>query len=362
MVEFLKARDEESIRIYAEPLQAFVASLFRKLGLSQEDSQTAASVLVRADLRGIDSHGTQHYIESIYVPGLMDGRINARPHIQVVRETPVSALVNGDGGLGLVVGPYAMRLAIQKALASGVGMVAVQNSRHYGAAQIHALMALEHDLIGISMTNASPIVVPTFGREPRLGTNPLCVAVPAGKEPPFVLDMATSTVAMGKVVIAQALGRSLPLGWATDENGIPTTDANKARAARRLLPLGGTREQGSHKGYGLGAVVDILTGILSATGSSMELQPQGCAGHFFAAWRIDLFRPVEEFKAHMDTFLRTLRETPPAPGHDRVLYAGLPEWETEQERRAKGIPIPRKTLAYFRQVSAELGIPYTLGA
>lgn len=360
MVEFLKAKEEESVRIPAEPLMQFTASLFQRLGVPKADSETAAKVLVRADLRGIDSHGVQHYIESIYVPGLTEGRINPRPHIRVVQETPVSALVNGDGGLGLVVGPFAMRLAIQKALTSGVGMVAVQNSRHYGAAQIHAIMALEHNLIGLSMTNASPIVVPTFGKEPRLGTNPLSIAVPARTEPPFVLDMATSTVAMGKVVIAQALGRPLPLGWATDENGVPTTDATKARAARRLLPLGGTREQGSHKGYGLGAMVDILTGVLSGAGWSMVLQPQGCAGHFFAAWRIDLFRPVEEFLTDMDAFLRTLRETPPAPGHSRVLYAGLPEWETEQERRLKGIPIPRKTLAYFRQISAELGIPYPL--
>lgn len=360
MVEFLKVKEEESVRIQAEPLQAFVSSLFQKLGLPKADSETAAGVLVRADLRGIDSHGVQHYIESIYVPALTEGRINPRPQIRVVRESPVSALVDGDGGMGLVVGPFAMRLAIRKALTSGVGMVAVRNSRHYGAAQIHSIMALEHDLIGLSMTNASPIVVPTFGREPRLGTNPLSIAVPAGKEPPFVLDMATSTVAMGKVVIAQALGVPLPLGWATDENGIPTTDASKARQARRLLPLGGTREQGSHKGYGLGAMVDILTGILSGAGSSLHLQPQGAAGHFFAAWRIDLFRPIHEFKAAMDEFLRTLRETPPAPGHSRVLYAGLPEWEAEQERRANGIPIPRKTLAYFRQITAELGIPYTL--
>ncbi|MCS7206368.1 MAG: Ldh family oxidoreductase [Dehalococcoidia bacterium] len=358
-MEFLKVREDESVRIPAEPLLEFTATLFQRLGVPKADSETAAHVLVLADLRGIDSHGVQHYIESIYVPGLTQGRINPRPQIRVVRETPVSALVNGDGGLGLVVGPFAMRLAIQKALAAGVGMVAVQNSRHYGAAQIHALMALEHDLIGLSMTNASPIVVPTFGREPRLGTNPLSIAVPAGKEPPFVLDIATSTVAMGKVVIAEALGRSIPLGWATDENGIPTTDPQKARAARRLTPLGGTPEHGSHKGYGLGAMVDILTGVLSGAGHSVALHPQGAAGHFFAAWRIDLFRPVAEFKRDMDTFLRTLRETPPAPGYSRVLYPGLPEWETEQERRAKGIPIPRKTLAYFRRISAELGIPYT---
>jgi|FaiFalFF_MnMetaG_3_1042247.scaffolds.fasta_scaffold01114_2 L-2-hydroxycarboxylate dehydrogenase (NAD+) len=359
-VEFLKVREEECVRIGADRLHAFVASLFRRLGVPEEDSETAARVLVDADLRGIDSHGTQYYLETIYVPGLLQGRINPRPHIRVVRESPVSALVDGDGGLGLVVGPFAMRLAIRKALASGVGMVAVRNSRHYGAAQIHALEALRYDLIGLSMTNASPLVVPTFGREARLGTNPLSVVVPAGKEPPFVLDMATSTVAMGKIVIAQGLGVPIPLGWAADEQGVPTTDPARARAGRRLLPLGGTREQGSHKGYGLGAVVDILSGVLSGAGGSMALHPPGAAGHFFAAWRIDLFRPVEEFKEGMDAFLRALRETPPAPGHTRVLYPGLPEWECEQERRERGIPLPRRTLAYFRQVSGELGIPYTL--
>ena len=221
-------------------------------------------------------------------------------------------MLDGGGGLGLVVGTRAMRLAIEKARAVGVGLVAVRNSRHYGAAGVYARMALAHDLIGFSVTNSDKLVVPTYGRESRIGTNPIGVAVPAGAAPPFLLDMATSAVPLGKIMLARRNGLTLPVGWAADEEGVPTTDPEVAFRALRLLPLGGTPEQGSHKGYGLGVVVDILAGVLSGAGVAVGQGLGGQVGHFFAALRVDLLRPIEEFKAGMDEYLNALRETPPA--------------------------------------------------
>ncbi|MBI4233010.1 MAG: Ldh family oxidoreductase [Chloroflexi bacterium] len=346
--------------VSGEKLKALVSQVFQKLGVPKQDADTAADVLVLADLRGVDSHGVSNYVQSIYVPGLTERRMNPRPSIQVVRETPVTALVDGDSGLGLVVGVRAMELAIRKAQAAGVGFVTVRNSRHYGMAQYYSLMALPHDMVGLSMTNATPIVTPTFGREPRYGTNPLSVAVPAGQEPPFVLDMATSTVAMGKVILAERMGVPLPLGWAADAQGTPTTDAVAAREARRLLPLGGTREQGSHKGYGLALVVDILSGILSGVGGGPMVQSGSPVGHFFGALRVDAFRPVGEFKAMMDAYLREMKSTPPAPGQERVYYAGLMEYEMEQHRRRHGIPLHPQVVAYLRGLCGELGVPAAL--
>jgi LDH2 family malate/lactate/ureidoglycolate dehydrogenase len=281
-----------AVRVGADPLRRHVTSIFERLGLPAEDAATAADVLVQADLMGVDSHGVSNYIQLLYVPGLRGGSIAPRPRIEVVQETAISALYDGGGGLGLVVGTRAMRAAIEKARASGVGLVAVRNSRHYGAAGCYARMALAHDLLGLSLTNSDKLVVPTFGRESRIGTNPISVAVPAGAQPPFLLDMATSTVPLGKIMLARRNGLTLPEGWAADENGVPTTDPETAFRALRLLPLGSTFEQGSHKGYGLGVVVDILSGVLSGAGVAVGQGLGGQVGHFFAALRVDVLRPL----------------------------------------------------------------------
>ncbi|MBI4337737.1 MAG: Ldh family oxidoreductase [Chloroflexi bacterium] len=348
--------DESRVLVSADRLKATVAAIFRSFGVPPEDAAIAAGMLVLADLRGVESHGVSVYLQSSYVPGLSNGNINPTPHLRTVRETPISAMVDGDRGLGQVMASRAMGIAIAKAKQSGIGLVAVRNSGHYGAAQATAMMALKEDLIGISLTNGHALVLPTFGREPRLGTNPICVAVPTGQEPPFVLDMATSTVAIGKIAVAARSKAPLPLGWATDSSGVPTADAQAARTARRLLPLGGTRELGSHKGYGLGALVEVLTGVLSGGLLSTMIQGQTGPCHFLGAVRVDLFRPLDQFKTDMDRLLRSLRETPAAPGHDRVYYAGLPEWETERERRAHGIPLHPEVAAFIRQTCAERGV------
>lgn len=357
-LEFLKVKEEDAVPVDADQLEEFITRVFHRFNLPEEDARTSAHVLVMADLWGIDSHGVSNAVKQIYIPSLRDGRINPSPKMRVVHETPSTALVDGDHGMGMVVGTWAMSLAIQKAREVGVGMVAVENSRHYGAAGYYARLPLAHDMIGISMTNTGPIVVPTFGRQPMLGTNPIAIAAPAKEEPHFVLDMATSTVAAQKVAIAGILGVPIPMGWVIDQDGNPTTDPKIARENRGLLPLGGTREGGSHKGYGLAVVVDILCGVLSGAGYGAILRGmgRGGVGHFFGAIRVDAFRPAEEFKTMMDDMIRALRNSEPAAGQERVYVAGEPDYESELERRATGIPLHKDVVAYLRELGQELEI------
>ena len=361
VLEEMQIKPEDAVRVSADLLRRLVSGIFQRLNVPSEDADIAADVLVTADLRGVDTHGVSNYIEMHYVPGLTSGRINARPNIHVVRETIATALVDGDGGLGHVVGYRAMELAMKKAKEAGAGFVTVTNSRHFGMAGYYPMMALEHDMIGLAMTSAGPRVVPTFGRQAMLGTNPLSVAAPTVEEPPFVLDMATSTVAVGKLLIAQRLGHSIPQGWALDEKGEPTTDADAALKTRNLLPLGGTRELGSHKGYGLAMVVDILCSVLSTLVHGTIMQ-QGEAAHFFGALDIGAFQPVDQFKQAMDTMIRDLHNSPKAEGHDRIYVAGEMEAETARERAANGIPLHKDVVRYLSDISRELVVGVALGA
>lgn len=285
--------------------------------------------------------------------------MTAKPNIRVISETPSTALLDGDRGMGMVVGHRAMELAIDKAQSCGIGMVGVRNSRHYGMSAQYAMQALAHDMIGIAMTNAGRQVVPTFGREARFGTNPMCFAVPADKELPFVLDMATTTAAAGKLELAARLEKSIPTGWALDEKAQATQDPRVAQQARRLLPLGGSRDNGSHKGYGLAVLVEILCGVLTGTVTALNAD-QDPRGHFFGAIRVDAFRPVAEFKKDMDRLIRELKSTPPIEGQRRVYVAGEIEFETAEERAERGIPLLPSVLKGLREVSEELGIAYNL--
>jgi LDH2 family malate/lactate/ureidoglycolate dehydrogenase len=261
--------------------------------------------------------------------------------------------------MGMVVGHRAMELAIDKAQHCGIGMVGVRNSRHYGMSAQYAMQALAHDMIGIAMTNAGRQVVPTFGREARFGTNPMCFAVPTDTELPFVLDMATTTAAAGKLELAARLEKPIPVGWALDENAEATDDPRIAQKARRLLPLGGSRDNGSHKGYGLAVLVEILCGVLTGTVTALNAD-QDPRGHFFGAIRVDAFRPVAEFKKDMDRLIRELKSTPPIEGQRRVYVAGEIEFETAEERAERGIPLLPSVLKGLREVSEELGLPYNL--
>jgi LDH2 family malate/lactate/ureidoglycolate dehydrogenase len=341
-------------------LRRFVGGAFEKLGVPKDDAEIGANVLVQADLRGVDTHGVIRFTpQAWYVKWLTEGSMTARPNIQRVSESSSAALIDGDRGMGMVIGHRAMDLAIRKAKDSGIGMVAVRNSRHYGMSAYYSMMALPHDMIGIAMTNASRQVVPTFGREAKFGTNPMCFAVPADKELPFVLDMATTTAAAGKLELAARQGKPIPLGWALNERAEATDDPRIAQKARKLLPLGGSREGGSHKGYGLAIVVEILCGVLTGTLTALNAD-QDPRGHFFGAIRLDTFRAVDEFKRDMDRLLRELKATPPVEGQERVYAAGEIEFETAAERREHGIPLLPSVLKGLRDVGELVGVPYDL--
>ena len=347
-------------RINHEKLTRFVQAAFEKLGVAAGDAQIAAEALVAADLRGVDTHGVIRFSpHAWYVKWLSEGSMTAKPNIRVTSETPSTALLDGDRGMGMVIGHRAMELAIDKAQSCGIGMVGVRNSRHYGMSAQYAMQALAHDMIGIAMTNAGRQVVPTFGREARFGTNPMCFAVPADKELPFVLDMATTTAAAGKLELAARLEKSIPTGWALDEKAQATQDPRIAQKARRLLPLGGSRDNGSHKGYGLAVIVEILCGVLTGTVTALNAD-QDPRGHFFGAIRVDAFRPVAEFKKDMDRLIRELKSTPPIEGQRRVYVAGEIEFETAEERAERGIPLLPSVLKGLREVSEQLGLPYNL--
>src|SRR5215467_6489107 len=312
-----------------ESLLTFTQSIFQKIGCPKKDAELAARVLLSADLRGIDSHGVARL--SGYVRLWEAKRVNANPALKIIHETPSTAVVDGDGGLGLVVAPYAMQVAIDKAKNVGTGWVSVQNSNHFGIAGYHAMMALQHDMIGIAFTNASPLVSPTFSVERLLGTNPICVVIPAGDEPAFVADMATTTAANGKLEILQRKNGVAPLGWIQNKNGTASTDPHELKAGGALLPLGGDREHGSHKGYALGAIVDIFSAVLSGANYGPwvppfpayvpmpDEQPGKGIGHFFGAMRIDAFRPAKEFKTNIDQWIRRFRSSKTVEGQDRVL-------------------------------------------
>ncbi len=336
----------------------FVFQVFIKMGCSEAHASIASSVLLAADVSGIDSHGISR------LPGYVRlweaGRINTNPDIKIVYQTPSTATVDGDAGLGLLVAPFAMQVAISKSREVGTGWVSVRNSNHFGIAGYHASMALQYDMIGMAMTNASAIVAPTFSVERMLGTNPVAVAIPADKQPPFLADFATTTAANGKLEILQRKGEEAPVGWVQDKDGNTSTDANALKTGGSLLPLGSDRERSSHKGYAMGSIVDIFSGVLGGASYGPwappfpayipmpENMPGKGLGHFFGAMRIDAFRPADEFKQHMDNWIQRFRNAKPAPGHDKVLIPGDPERETEAIRMKDGIPL-------FDSVIKELG-------
>ena len=347
-------------------LRSFTESVFAKMGCPERDAVLAADVLLKSDLRGIDSHGVARL--SGYVRLWEKQRINATPNVSIAHETPTTATVDGDGGLGLVAAPFAMKVAIEKARVYGSGWVAVKNSNHFGIAGYHALMAVEEDMIGISMTNASPLVAPTYANERLLGTNPMCYAFPAGKYPPLIVDMATSAAANGKLEIAQRANLPIPEGWAQDKNGKGSTDPNELKAGGSLLPLGSDKDHGSHKGYGLSAVVDILSAVLSGANYGPWVPPfvsfleppsdpvgEGI-GHFFGAMRIDGFRPADEFKQHLDNWIERFKSAKTVDPSKTVIIPGEPEFAAEIERKKNGIPLIDAVVYELNELALKLGI------
>lgn len=351
MVESFKVKEEDAVRVDGSLLREATTALFEKCGVPAADAALAADVLVMADLRGVDSHGVSNMLKS-YLERYSDGTQNPRPDWKIVSDRASIANIDADLGLGTIIAPKAMEIAIDKARNTGVGVVTVFNCGHLGMAAYHAMLALPHDMIGMCMTAAGAQVLPTFGREPKLGTNPIAIAAPAGEEPPWVFDMATSIVPVNKVRNARRMNAPLPPGHIADGDGNPIMEPALAPADFNLLPLGSTREMGSHKGYGLASAVEVLCSILSGGGWA-TIRPRYYFRHYLAAYDPAAFGDLAEFKSNMDGWLRDLKSTPPAPGHERVMVAGEPEHEMYQDRIVNGIPLHRDVVDWFRGVCAE---------
>ena len=351
--------------VHAGPLTDFVASLFAAAGIPEDEARLCAEVLVDADMNGIDTHGVCYNLDLHYLTGLLNGYINPAPNIKVTYETPGTAVIDADRGMGMIASVQAMELAIDKASKTGgMASVAVKNSSHYGAAGYYARQALSHDMIGFSMSSGGGrVIIPLNGRWPWMGTNPMAFAAPADKEPPFVIDMASSMTSYGKVSIAQAFGVDIPEGWAQDANGKPVTDISKRSEAIGQPPLGGDYDHGAHKGMGIAMMADVLGAVLpgeTLSGMLLDNPKGGRFCHYFQATCIDGFRPAAEFKADMDDMLRTLREQESAPGAPDIQYPGHPDAIYFQKRTETGIPLPRHTVNYFKQMADQLNVEWTI--
>ncbi|MDR0714724.1 MAG: Ldh family oxidoreductase, partial [Bacteroidales bacterium] len=330
-------------------LSDFTEKVLQYMGFSDTEAALCAKVFLAAELRGISTHGMIRL--SDYFKLWETGRINTKPDIRTVHESPSTAVIDGDGTIGMLPAIRGMQTAIDKAATAGTGWVAVRNSSNFGIAGYYAMMAPEHDMIGFACTNASPLVAPTFSSKPMLGTNPIAIAVPAGEQPPFVADFATTPVTRGKFTLAAKKGEKLAPGYAQDAEGNPTDDPAAIEHGGSMLPLGGDRLHGSHKGYCLGAAVDILSAVLSGANFGPFVPPMMSYlpllneksgdgwGHFFGAMRVDAFLPVTVFKQRMDKWMETMRNAPPAKGQEKVLIPGDPERENEKRINREGITL-----------------------
>ena len=348
--------------IDAGALRACMERIFEKEGFSSEDARAIADVLMQADLFGIESHGAQRLM--YYHRNIRSGSVNISARPEVLRETPVSALIDGHFGMGALVARFAMRTAIEKAKQSGVGMAVVRNSSHYGIAGYYTLMAEREGLAAFSMTNTGPIMVPTFGREMMLGTNPMAFCMPADPVP-FWFDASTTVVTLGKVEVCQKRGRPMPQGWTIGPDGAPCTDAPRMNASilagerGGILPLGGEGEtHGGHKGYGLGIMVEALTGVLAQGMTS----PQMCGAHgdhtchFLLAFDPAMFGDPADIRARMSAYLAALRASEKMPGCARIYTPGEKAFEAMARRLREGVPVEENTLAEVRQIAGELGV------
>lgn len=361
----------------APELDQFTRRVFQQLGVPLDQATDAAAALVWADARGIDTHGIRN-LKRYYVDGIQRGEIQPAAEFVIEHQTPVSMRVDGGLGLGMAAGCWSMRQAIQMARQSGIGMVAVNRSHHYGAAGCYAAMALSEDMVGVSLTGClwstgrERACVPMFGSLGILSTNPISMAFPGDQEPPMIVDLATSVVPVNRVEMFESLGQAIPTGWAVNRAGEAVTDPSEFYAVR---PLGGERQQGGHKGTSLALMVEALTGVLSGAWRMHELaelpagdieapaEPrydQPYVAHFLAAIRVDLFQPLQQFKAAMDAMVRTVRDSPTATGHDRVIYPGLLEQECLLEREREGIPLPAVVADELRELAQQMDLPLQL--
>lgn len=346
-------------------LLKFCEDVFKESGLSTEDAEISASVLVAADLRGIHSHGVGRLKR--YVDGIATGQMIPGAKSCIVKETPVSVVVDANGGMGAPVSLKTMRKVIKKAENNGAAFGCVKNSNHFGIAAYYAMEALEKDMIGIAMTNTAALGVPTFGRQVMFGTNPLAFCAPADKEKAFVLDMSTTVVSRGKIEVYDREKKDLPHNWAVDKTGLSATNPGRIledmlhRYGGGILPLGGIGEQfGGYKGYGLAVMVDILCATLCGAPFGPDIydteKSSARVGHFFGAARIDMFSDPQIFRKNMDKMLGQLRETPPAENAERVYFSGQKEFEKEEEYRKNGIPLSDRVIASLKEIGEKSGI------
>lgn len=351
-----------------QELRKYILDVCKTMGCSVEDADITSDVLLAAELRNISSHGVSRLND--YVKLWKSGRINSKPNINIVHETLSTAVMDGDSGLGMVVGKSAMNIAISKAKTAGTGWVSVRNSNHFGIAGYYAMLALEHDMIGIAMTNANPLVAPTFSVDRLLGTNPIAVAIPAGKYPPFVADFATTPIARGKLDLMHKKGEKAPIGYVQDKDGFPNTDPNILTQGGAIVPLGGDYLHGSHKGYCLASIVDIFSAIFSGANFGpfvppsvaflpvLDNQPGIGTGHFFGAMRIDAFQKADDFKAQMDLWIQTFKMAKTDSEHEKIIIPGEPEREWESIRMKEGIPVLDKVVDDLNQIADEFKINY----
>lgn len=353
MLERFRVPEDLAVHVAPATMRQAVEDIFIALGMTEDFAARCAAALLYADTRGIDSHGVSNVMQS-YVAGLREGRINPRPVLKRVRDFPAAVSVDGDKGLGLGQGKELMELACERAKTNGVATVIAFNSGHCGASSYFAQLALEHDMVGLSMTTGGLRMVPTHGAEPLLGLNPIAIAAPAGDEPPFIFDASMSSVASNKIRLLQRVGGKVLPGWIAAADGSPIMTEAEVPDRYLMLPLGGTREIGSHKGFGLSMLAEVLCSALAGAGAGLHRR-QGMA-HCFMAYHIAAFTEVDAFKADMDAYLRSLLGCKRAPGEHRVVYPGILEHEAEIERRANGIPYHPNVVEWFNSVMDELEI------
>ncbi|NBC83835.1 MAG: Ldh family oxidoreductase [Bacteroidetes bacterium] len=351
-------------------LHKLTATIFEKMGCSSEDANRAAKVFVAAELRGLPSHGMIRIKD--YFQLWKANRINVQPNIRIVHETPGTAVVDGDSGIGMIAATKSMETAIEKAKNVGTGWVSTRGSNHYGIAGYYSMMALEHDMIGICMTNANPLVAPTFSVSRLLGTNPVAVAIPADKQPPFVADFSTTPIARGKLAVSEKKGEKVRFGYVQDKDGNPSNDPAILKEGGSMLTLGGDFESGGHKGYCMASIVDIFSAVLSGANFGPFVPPSVAylpvrddqvgegTGHFFGAMRIDAFQPAGDFKMQMDKWIETHRNAKSAPGKPNVVIPGDPERAQEEKLQKEGIAILPAVAKELKEITDELRVDFDI--
>jgi LDH2 family malate/lactate/ureidoglycolate dehydrogenase len=347
-----------------DKLKDYVVRFFKAYDIPEINAQIAADVLVSADLRGVNSHGVIR-LHSYYGNRIRKNLINKQSPLKVIKENPATLALDGGNGLGQVVAYRAMSRCIKKADQAGLAVTTVRNSNHFGISGYYAMMALPEDMIGISLTNSRPLVAPTFGLDAVIGTNPIAVAIPAGKERPYVLDMATSIVSIGRVAMYEKAGLEIPKGWGINDEGALTRNPSEVIHGGALLPLGGPAELRGYKGYGLSLLVDLLSGVLAGAAFGEDVgnpdnPDRADVGHFFAAIKIENFRPVDQFKADMDAYIQALKNTPKLPGQHRIFIHGEKEFERSEKYMQEGVPLMVEVVESLQKAGEAVGVPFDL--